>query len=104
MGTENDKMALIGYNELVGIIRSEIDARSKLLKAKPTHDTISLSAALEMLNDYGMPTSKAKIYKLTSTGEIPHRKYSNKLVFSRQELLNWMEEQMVEVKKVEGRF
>ncbi|WP_418408883.1 helix-turn-helix domain-containing protein [Alistipes sp.] len=51
-----------------------------------------------------MPTSKAKIYKLTSSGEIPHRKYGNKLVFSRQELLRWMEEQAVPIKKVEGRF
>ncbi len=57
-----------------------------------------------MLDDYGMPTSKAKIYKLTSSGEIPHRKYGNKLVFSRQELLRWMEEQAVPIKKVEGRF
>lgn len=104
MELERDEIALIGYDELTGIIRSEIDARAKLLKAKPAHDTISLSATLEMLEDYGMRTSKAKLYKLTSTGEIPHRKYSNKLVFSRQELLNWMEEQMVIVHKIAGRF
>lgn len=47
-----------------------------------------------MLDEYGMPTSKAKIYKLTSAGEIPHRKYGNKLVFSRKELQEWMNEQM----------
>ena len=101
---ENDKLALIGYDELVYMIRCEVDKKSRLLPTKPTHDTISLSAALEILNDYGMPTSKAKMYKLTSTAEIPHRKYSNKLVFSRQELLHWMEEQMTPVKKIAGRF
>ena len=104
MKTQSEALALIGHDELIGIIRSEIDTHSKLLKAKPAHDTISLSAALEMFDDYGMPTSKAKIYKLTSANEIPHRKYGNKLFFSRQELLHWMEEQAVPIKKVEGRF
>lgn len=71
MKTQSEALALIGHDELIGIIRSEIDTHSKLLNAKPVHDTISLSAALEMLDDYGMPTSKAKIYKLTSANEIP---------------------------------
>lgn len=101
---ESGAMVLMSHDELIYFIQREIDAKSKLLEAKPVHDTISLSAALEMLNDYGMPTSKAKMYKLTSQGEIPHLKYSNKLVFSRQELLHWMEEQMTPVKKIAGRF
>lgn len=104
MGIENDKIVLLGYNELIGIIRSEIGTHSKLLKARPARDTISLSAVLDMPDDYGMPTSKAKIYKLISANEIPHRKYGNKLACSRQYLLQWMDEQMIEVKKVEGRF
>jgi predicted DNA-binding transcriptional regulator AlpA len=34
---------------------------------------------------------KSKIYKLTSTQGIPHRIIGNRLVFSRSELLAWLE-------------
>lgn len=56
-------------------------------------DTIALSGALELLRDNGYPTSRAKIYKLTSARLLPHRKYGNRLVFSRRELLMWAESQ-----------
>jgi len=52
-------------------------------------DTITLSTTLSLLDEQGFPTSKAKIYKLTSAGKMPHRKYGNKLVFSRKEVLAW---------------
>lgn len=56
-------------------------------------DTITLNDALELLKEHGYPTSKAKIYKLTSTGKIPCKTYGNKLVFSRKEVLHWAEKQ-----------
>lgn len=56
-------------------------------------DTITLSVALDILREHGYPTSKGKIYKLTSSNHLPHRKYGNKLVFSRRELLAWAESQ-----------
>src|SRR5659263_254208 len=52
-------------------------------------DRISLNSAIELLIENGYPTSKAKIYKLTSSERMPHLKYGNKLVFSRKELLQW---------------
>jgi len=52
-------------------------------------DRISLDTAIELLAENGYPTSKAKIYKLTSSEEMPHLKYGNKLIFSRKELLQW---------------
>jgi len=56
-------------------------------------DTITLNDALELLKEHGYPTSKAKIYKLTSAGTIPCKTYGKKLVFSRKELLVWAENQ-----------
>lgn len=100
MKLQSERVALIGYDELKAIIRGEIEAVQQLLEAKPIHDTISLADALKILDEYGMPTSKAKIYKLTSAGEIPHRKYGNKLVFSRKELQGWMEEQIDNTREV----
>ena len=56
-------------------------------------DTITLNDVLELLREHGYPTSKAKIYKLTSAGTIPCKVYGNKLVFSRREILEWAENQ-----------
>ena len=56
-------------------------------------DSITLNDALKALCQFGFPTSKAKMYKLTSTGKVPCRTYGNKLVFSRKELLQWAENQ-----------
>ena len=61
--------------------------------AKEPPDTITLAAALELLGENGYPTSKGKIYKLTSANQLPPRKYGNKLVFSRRDLLAWAESQ-----------
>ncbi|KAA6311631.1 hypothetical protein EZS27_037278 [termite gut metagenome] len=56
-------------------------------------DTITLSDAIELLREHGYPTSKAKVYKLTASGDILCKRYGNKLVFSRKELLEWAENQ-----------
>ena len=65
----------------------------KQSSGKKQIDTITLNDALELLKEHGYPTSKAKIYKLTSTGKIPCKTYGNKLVFSRKEVLHWAENQ-----------
>lgn len=66
---------------------------SKTVSKKPQIDSITLTDALQLLEEYGYPTSKAKMYKLTSTGNIPCKTYGKKLVFSRRELLLWAENQ-----------
>ena len=40
--------------------------------------------------------SKSKIYKLTSQKEIPFKLRGNRLVFSRKELLAWLESKTIE--------
>ncbi len=74
------------------------DAISKVLPkqtaTQETIDSITLNDAVEVLREHGYPTSKAKIYKLTSTGKIPVKVYGNKLVFSRKEILLWAENQL----------
>ena len=63
-------------------------------KTKEPPDNITLDTAIRILEESGFPTSKAKIYKLTSAGTIPFRKYGNKLIFSQKELLGWAELQI----------
>jgi excisionase family DNA binding protein len=65
----------------------------QVLNPKELPDSITLETAILVLKEFGFPTSKAKIYKLTSSGTMPFRKYGNKLVFSRKELLKWAEQQ-----------
>jgi len=65
----------------------------KQASRRPPIDTLTLNDTLELLKEHGYPTSKAKIYKLTSTGKIPCKTYGNKLVFSRKEILQWAENQ-----------
>ncbi len=72
-------------------VKSSIPTTNQSQPTPP--DTIALPAAQQLLADHGYPTSRAKIYKLTSANLLPHKKYGNKLVFSRRDLLAWAESQ-----------
>ena len=56
---------------------------------KELPDNLTPDAAIEALEQHGFLISKARLYKLTAKGEVPFRKYGNKLLFSRKELLSW---------------
>jgi hypothetical protein len=68
---------------------------NKEISSTKLPDTLNLSGALKVLEEHGFPTSKAKLYKMTSLGQIPFMKYGNKLVFSRKSLVKWAHEQLV---------
>ena len=57
--------------------------------ASEVSDNLTLEGAVSFLQENGFPTSKGTLYKLTSSKEIPFRKYGIKLVFSRKALLEW---------------
>ena len=81
-------------DELRAIVSEAISCAFPKPVSNPSQiDTITLNDALNLLREHGYPTSKAKIYKLTSAGEIPCKTYGNKLVFSRKEILLWAENQ-----------
>ncbi|MFR9165039.1 MAG: helix-turn-helix domain-containing protein [Dysgonomonas sp.] len=84
--TEEDKLRTIVQEEVSKLLPEKQDT-------KPEIDTITLTAALALLSEHGYPMSKSKLYKLTSTDEIPCRKFGRKLVFSRKEILRWAESQ-----------
>jgi hypothetical protein len=62
-------------------------------ESKTEIDTMTLTGALALLTEYGYILSKAKLYKLTASGNIPCRKFGQKLVFSRKDILSWAEGQ-----------
>lgn len=80
--------------ELREIITEAVSGKIAVTETpKELPDTITLETAVRVLEEFGYPTSKAKIYKLTSSGSMPFRKYGNKLVFSRKDILDWAEQQ-----------
>lgn len=88
------QIVVTSAEELKAIIRDVLSEQAEPTAAGVQSDNISLNKTIEVLNELGYPTSKAKMYKLTSTGALPCRKYGNKLIFSRVELLKWVETQI----------
>ncbi|WP_167616047.1 MULTISPECIES: helix-turn-helix domain-containing protein [Prolixibacteraceae] len=80
-------------DELRAIVSEAVSQALPKQAPQPKIDTMTLDDTLKLLKEHGYPTSKAKIYKLTSTGKIPCKTYGNKLVFSRKEILLWAENQ-----------
>ncbi|MCU0457652.1 MAG: helix-turn-helix domain-containing protein [Bacteroidales bacterium] len=77
--------------ELVTLIADEIESRiSRQEASESLPDRIDLN---EVMNITGL--KKSAIYKLTMAGTIPHGKYGRLLVFSRTEILNWIDQQIV---------
>lgn len=58
-------------------------------------ENLTLDQAVVFLHENALPTTKAQLYKLTSQGEIPVFKVGKRLVFSRKELLNWIESRKI---------
>ena len=88
------QIVVTSAEELKAIIRDVLSEQAEPTATDAQSDNISLNKAIELLNEWGYPTSKAKMYKLTSTGALPCRKYGNKLIFSRMELLKWVDTQI----------
>lgn len=88
------QIVVTSAEELKAIIRDVLLEQTEPTTVGVQSDNINLSRAIELLNKWGYPTSKAKMYKLTSTGALPYRKYGNKLIFSHMELLKWVDTQI----------
>lgn len=89
-----EKIILTTPDELRSLVKEAVHGLLPQPAAQKTDaDAANLSEVLAFLRENGYPTSKGKMYKLTSGGKIPHRVYNNKLVFSRKEVLAWAESQ-----------
>jgi hypothetical protein len=83
---EEDKLRAIVHEEVSKLFHTRQEPKTEI-------DTMTLSGALVLLAEYGYILSKAKLYKLTASGNIPCRKFGQKLVFSRKDILSWAENQ-----------
>jgi hypothetical protein len=83
---EEDKLRAIVHDEVSKLFYAKQEPKTEI-------DTMTLSGALGLLAEYGYILSKAKLYKLTASGNTPCRKFGQKLVFSRKDILSWAENQ-----------
>lgn len=81
-----------------GVLAAFAGASAKTKKRDP--EGLTATEALEFLNENGYPMKKGQLYKETSNGTIPHKKFNNKLHFKETELLVWAESRLIDGKAV----
>ena len=63
----------------------------------PKPQRFDFDGALSYINEQGYTFSKSKMQKWSATGEIPCRKFNNRLVFEKCEIDAWVQSQTVTV-------
>lgn len=87
-----NQIILTTPEELRAIVSESVSQTlAGLTLPKNEPDNLTPDAAVGVLEQHGFLISKARLYKLTAKGDVPFRKYGNKLLFSRRELLSWAE-------------
>lgn len=81
-----------------GVLATFANASAKTKKRDP--EGLAATEALEFLNENGYPMKKGQLYKETSKGTIPYKKFNNKLHFKEAELLAWAESRLIDGKAV----
>lgn len=82
--------------QAVGHLIDEMNAIKKILSNQSQRQTtepqnLNMDDAIKFMKANGFTFSKSKIYKLTSTNEIPCMRFGNRLIFNSVELLRWCE-------------
>lgn len=57
-------------------------------------DGMTVEEAARFLTEQGIHTTRASLYNLVYKDNIPYRKFGRRTIFSKRELLAWMEERM----------
>lgn len=93
--TPDQLMTIVG--QAVEAIIPRLAEHQKQMSASKPKENLSLPEAMEFLAEMGVPTTRSNLYNLTFRGKIPYRKIGRKIVFSRQELLQWVERRTLHV-------
>lgn len=78
---------------------AELKAEVRKIRAPepPTKqpENLTIDQAIQILEENGLPITRAQIYKFSHLGEIPASRIGKRLVFNRKDLLNWLESRKV---------
>lgn len=58
-------------------------------------DRINVEDAARFLTEQGIPATRSTIYNLVYKNSIPHKKFGRRTLFSKKELLAWIESRTV---------
>jgi excisionase family DNA binding protein len=86
------KQFLIDRSELRELIRSEVSAAFKASTPEAMTDRCDIAGASQITH-----FSTAHIYKLAREGQIPFLRYRSRLIFSRRDLLAWIESKTIAI-------
>ncbi|KAA5548379.1 hypothetical protein [Adhaeribacter rhizoryzae] len=83
--------------QLSRLIREEISRLQDFRPAKPPRpDHLDFKEALKFVNEQGFPLSRSQFYKSTSLKQVPFKTFGRKLIFSRLQLLDWIESKTID--------
>ena len=84
--------------QILGKLVEEFSELKTLLTFKTTQESrekkLSMEMAIKVMAEEGVEISKSKLYKLTSSKQIPFYRFNQRLVFERSELIDWINEQI----------
>ena len=90
-----ERLLLINKDDLREILAEMIPAVNVIEPTDEQKDYFSLNEALNYLNERGLSISKSTLYKKTADKEIPFQRWGGrKIVFLREELDQWIDEQL----------
>lgn len=95
MGTTYDNLPEQVDYLISEILKIKETLLARIKKPEEVPKYLTLEEAIAFLLANRIPMSKSKLYKLTSTNEIPHRKTGNKLIFHSEELSEWCNNQII---------
>lgn len=97
----NDPIIVTTPAQLREIIADEVAAILPKLadfrrKNEPVEtDGMTVETAARFLTEQGIPTTRATLYNQVYKNTIPHKKFGRRTVFSKKELLTWIEARTV---------
>jgi len=99
---DTNEIIVSSHDRMKTIIREAVaDYFQPVLKqmlesANPTFpERLSKDQALAFLTENGFPTTTGNLYKMTANSEIPCARIGKRLIFSKRDLLNWIEDRSI---------
>lgn len=96
-----EQIIVMTAEQLRAIVADEVNAILPKLadfrrKNEPVvTDGMTVEAAARFITEQGIPTTRAGLYNLVYKNSIPYKKFGRRTVFSRRELLAWIESRTV---------
>ena len=86
--SESTPLALLTVSQFLELVKKATPKEDQVPKEEPKEDRVGIDEISEMTG-----LSKSAIYKMTMLNDIPHRKFGNRLIFSRTAIKDWLEQQ-----------